>query len=200
MSASASALQDLKKQQSNSRLLDDAEASLAFAERYDKYVKAGGKPEEEGLDSAATAVFAWTLAAKAFERLDEELYVLVSPSPRARSRLPILAMNSNVIESGEVEASTPSPVLDIAGSSRFSVSLLFLLLIFSSSDAIITDPRGFHIPAGKSDKLPLSEKLRLQLACDAKILDVEQFIQTNVVPKDVVEYYNGKVKEEGWQK
>jgi hypothetical protein len=72
--ASLAAVAD--QRQSRSSLLEEAEASLAFAERYDAYVKAGGKPEEEGLVSAQTAVFAWTIVEKAMERLDEELYVL----------------------------------------------------------------------------------------------------------------------------
>lgn len=75
-----------------------------------------------------------------------------------------------------------------------------LLTFFPLTDAIITDPRGFHIPKGKSDKLPLSEKLRIQLSCDAKILEIDQFIRADVVPKDVIDYFDEQVKKEGWQK
>jgi hypothetical protein len=111
----------------------------------------------------------------------------------------------NVKENGEVDASTPSPVLDLAGSSFSLILAAFLLsyqllLAYLPPDAILLDPRSFHIPPGASSKLPLSEKLRLQLACDAKILDVEQFLKECVVPKDVVGYYDGKVKEEEWKK
>ncbi|GAA5856558.1 hypothetical protein JCM9279_005498 [Rhodotorula babjevae] len=141
-------------------ILGEAEAAVSFAERYDEYVKAGGDPEEDELVSAATAVYAWTMTAKAFEELDDKL---------------------DVKESGEVEASSPSPVLDLA-------------------DAIITDARGFHIPKGKSHELPLSEKLRLQLVWDARVLDLDRFLKTATVPQDVVSSFDEQVRREGWQK
>ncbi|GAA5928902.1 hypothetical protein JCM3775_006676 [Rhodotorula graminis] len=141
-------------------LFGEAEAAVTFAERYDNYVKAGGDPEKDELVSAATAVYAWTTAAKALEQLDDKL---------------------DVKESGEVEASSPSPVLDLA-------------------DAIITDARGFHVPKGKSHELPLSEKLRLQLAWDARVLELDQYLKPATVPRDVIDSFDEQVQREGWQK
>ena len=60
-------------------IIGEAEAAVTFAERYDEYVKAGGDPEKDELVSAATAVYAWTVAAKAFEELDDKLCVHLSP-------------------------------------------------------------------------------------------------------------------------
>ncbi|GAA5908296.1 hypothetical protein JCM8208_000369 [Rhodotorula glutinis] len=141
-------------------ILGEAEAAVTFAERYDKYVKDGGDPEEDELVSAATAVYAWKTAAKAFEELDDKL---------------------DVKESGEVEASSPSPVLDLA-------------------DAIVTDARGFHVPKGKSHELPLSEKLRLQLTWDARVLELDQFLKPATVPSDVIDSFDEQVRRGGWQK
>ncbi|BGP45616.1 hypothetical protein JCM10450v2_001435 [Rhodotorula kratochvilovae] len=143
-----------------STLLSEAEDAVSFAARYDRYVKDGGNPEKEELVAAATAVYAWTAAEKAFEALDDKL---------------------NVLESGEVEASSPSPVLDLA-------------------DAIITDARGFHLPKGKSHELPLSEKLRLQLAWDTRMLELSRFLKPNILPRDVIDAFDEQVKREGWQK
>ncbi|PRQ77778.1 hypothetical protein AAT19DRAFT_8846 [Rhodotorula toruloides] len=159
MSAAASAKADHDEQVRRQKMtvFEMAESALSFAATYDKYVKDGGDPEKEGLVSASTAVYAWTMLEKAFEELDEKL---------------------EVKESGEVEAVTPSPSLDIA-------------------DAIITDSRSFHLPPGRSHTLPLSEKLRLQLAWDSKVLNLEQWIKPSVVPRDVVRCYDGRVKREG---
>ncbi|GAA5854751.1 hypothetical protein JCM8547_004057 [Rhodosporidiobolus lusitaniae] len=160
MSASALCLRDLQQQRKLDSLFSEAEASLAFAERYGEYVKGCGKPDEEGMVSAETAVYAWEGCEKALREMDEQL---------------------DVKESGEVEAATPSPVLDLAG-------------------AILTDTRGLHLPPGKSHELPLSEKLRLQLAWDAKVFEVEQSLKPNVVPREVIEAFDERVKKEGWAK
>ncbi|GEM09017.1 tetratricopeptide repeat containing protein [Rhodotorula toruloides] len=162
MSAAAAAKVDHDEQERRKKMtvFEMAESALSFAAAYDKYVKDGGDPEKEGLVSASTAVYAWTMLDKAFEELDEKL---------------------EVKESGEVEAVTPSPSLDIA-------------------DAIITDARGFHLPSGKSHELPLSEKLRLQLAWDSKVLNLDQWIKPDVVPRDVIRHYDERVKREGWAK
>ncbi|GAA5951237.1 hypothetical protein JCM21900_004384 [Sporobolomyces salmonicolor] len=160
MSASASAkirLDEQAGQDAHSHLVA-AESSLEFAQTFDTFIKNCGDPKE--LVSASTAVYAWTMVAKAFEEMDDQL---------------------NVLDSGEVEASSPSPVLDIA-------------------DAVITDSRGFHLPKGKDHKLPLSEKLRLQLSWDARVLEIDRFIKPNVVPRDVIDFYDAQVEKEGWQK
>ncbi|GAA5963617.1 hypothetical protein JCM3765_004343 [Sporobolomyces pararoseus] len=135
-----------------------AEDSLEFAKRYDKFVLDGG--EVENLVSANTAVYSWTMMDKAWEILDEKLMLL---------------------ESGEVESESPSPILDIA-------------------DAIITDARGFHLPPGKDHKLPLSEKLRLQLSWDTQVFDLESFLRKNAVPRDVIDDFNRQVEKQGWQR
>ncbi|BGP05690.1 hypothetical protein JCM10049v2_001503 [Rhodotorula toruloides] len=158
--ASAKANHDEQVRREKMTVFEMAESALSFAATYDKYVKDGGDPEKEDLVSASTAVYAWTMLEKAFEELDEKL---------------------EVKESGEVEAVTPSPSLDIA-------------------DAIITDSRCFHLPLGRSHTLPLSEKLRLQLAWDSKVLNLEQWIKPSVVPRDVVRHYDERVKREGWAK
>ncbi|BGP18768.1 hypothetical protein JCM10213_004273 [Rhodosporidiobolus nylandii] len=84
-----------------------------------------------------------------------------------------------VKENGEVLARTPSPILDLA-------------------DGIILDSRGFHLPAGSSASHPLSEKLKLQLAWDAKVFELERFTRAQVVPKEVIDHYEKRVEEEGW--
>ncbi|CEQ39235.1 SPOSA6832_00738, partial [Sporobolomyces salmonicolor] len=160
MSASASAkirLDEQARQDAHPHLVA-AEGSLEFAQTFDTFIKNCGDPKE--LVSASTAVYSWTMVVKAFEEMDDQL---------------------NVLDSGEVEASSPSPVLDIA-------------------DAVITDSRGFHLPKGKDHKLPLSEKLRLQLSWDARVLEIDRFIKPNVVPRDVIDFYDAQVEKEGWQK
>lgn len=69
-----------------------------------------------------------------------------------------------------------------------------------AADAIITDARSFHLPTGKSHEVPLSEKLRLQLAWDSKVLNLDQWIKPNVVPRAVIRHYDERVKQEGWAK
>ena len=53
--------------------MGEAEAAVTFADRYGKFVRAGGDPEKDEMIAAATAVYAWTMAAKAFEDLDDKL-------------------------------------------------------------------------------------------------------------------------------
>ncbi|GAA5992835.1 hypothetical protein JCM5350_005623 [Sporobolomyces pararoseus] len=153
------------KQQSDARKKEEAhpslvaaEDSLEFAKRYDKFVLDGG--EVENLVSANTAVYSWTMMDKAWEILDEKLKML---------------------ENGEIESESPSPILDIA-------------------DAIITDSRGFHLPPGKDHKLPLSEKLRLQLSWDTQVFDLASSLEKNAVPRDVINNFDRQVGKEGWQR
>lgn len=89
-----------------------AEESIEFAKKYDKFVLDGG--EVDNLVSANTAVYAWTMADKAFGVLDEKLKVL---------------------ESGEVESESPSPVLDVAGELT-----LYQIPRRSSTDALCDAP------------------------------------------------------------
>ncbi|GAA5842606.1 hypothetical protein JCM3766R1_004874 [Sporobolomyces carnicolor] len=135
-----------------------AEESIEFAKKYDKFVLDGG--EVENLVSANTAVYAWTMADKAFGVLDEKLKVL---------------------ESGEVESESPSPVLDVA-------------------DSIITDARGFHLPPGKDHDLPLSEKLRLQLSWDTRVFGLAEHLKKEAIPRNVIDHFAKEVETEGWQR
>jgi hypothetical protein len=198
MSAAAAAKvgQDEQDRREKMSVFELAESALSFAATYDKYVKDGRDPEKEGLVSASTAVFAWTMLDKAFIELDEKLCVrsnavcTVDESAsagtsrrRARSRRLLRV---------------PLSTLQVRIGSR---TLLETCLTFSfAADAIITDARGFHLPTGKSHELPLSEKLRLQLAWDSKVLDLDQWIEPNVVPRDVIRHYDERVKREGWAK
>ncbi|GAA5990738.1 hypothetical protein JCM11641_006662 [Rhodosporidiobolus odoratus] len=159
MAASSAALRGLEQQQ-QTNLFVQAESSLGFADRHDAYVKGGCDAEKDGMVSAATAVSAWRLCEKAWAELDDKL---------------------KVGETGEVEAPTPSPVLNLA-------------------DAIITDSRGFHIPEGKSHEHPLTDKLQLQLQWDAGFYGLDQFTKQNNVPRDVIKHFDDRRKEEGWPK
>ncbi|GAA5882311.1 hypothetical protein JCM16303_004065 [Sporobolomyces ruberrimus] len=155
--ASAKDQIDARKKEAAHPLLVAAEDSLEFAKRYDKFALDGG--ETDDLVSASTAVYAWTVMDKAWDVLDTKLKVL---------------------ESGEVESESPSPVLDIA-------------------DAIITDARGFHLPPGKDHKLPLSEKLRLQLSWDTQVFELAPHLKKDVVPRDVIDLFDKQMAKEGWQ-
>lgn len=196
--ASAKANHDEQVRREKMTVFEMAESALSFAATYDKYVKDGGDPEKEGLVSASTAVYAWTMLEKAFEELDEKLCAAFDEL--WRGVLTGCRANREVKESGEVEAVTPSPSLDIAGPQRLSLSYSTSLTDCPHADAIITDSRCFHLPPGRSHTLPLSEKLRLQLAWDSKVLNLEQWIKPSVVPRDVVRHYDERVKREGWAK
>jgi hypothetical protein len=107
-----------------------------------------------------------------------------------------------VLENGEVESESPSPVLDIAGKLlRFlSPSRQEVTRILPTIDAIITDTRGFHLPTGKDHELPLSEKLRLQLSWDTQVFELARHLKKNAVPRDVINYFDERVQKEGWQR
>ncbi|GAA5918257.1 hypothetical protein JCM6882_005132 [Rhodosporidiobolus microsporus] len=160
MSSSAAAGASLAEQQQKQSLFSQAETSLSFAANYDKYVKEGGDPEKEGLVSASTAVYSRAMVDEAFKVLDEKL---------------------EVNDTGDVEAVSPSPILELA-------------------DAIITDARGFYLPSGKSHDFPLAQKLSLQLQYDGKVFDIDKFLQPNTVPKDVIDEFDKRATEDGWQK
>lgn len=70
----------------------------------------------------------------------------------------------------------------------------------SFADAIVTDSRGFHLPKGKSHEVPLSEKLRLQLAWDVRVFELDRFLKPPAVPSDVIDSFDAQVEREGWQK
>lgn len=67
------------------------------------------------------------------------------------------------------------------------------------ADAIITDARGFHLPPGKDHKLPLSEKLRLQLSWDTQVFELAPHLKKDVVPRDVIDLFDKQMAKEGWQ-
>ncbi|ORY54867.1 hypothetical protein BCR35DRAFT_310223 [Leucosporidium creatinivorum] len=84
-------------------------------------------------------------------------------------------------EDGTVEAVSPSPILDIA-------------------DGILTDPRGFHIPPGKDEKCPLAQKLTIQLECDLRVLNLNDYIKRNATPDELLDDFHAMVqKEDNWE-
>lgn len=56
------------------------------------------------------------------------------------------------------------------------------------------------MPKGESHELPLSEKLRMQLAWDARVLELDRFLKPATVPRDVINSFDEQMQREGWKK
>lgn len=67
-------------------------------------------------------------------------------------------------------------------------------------DAILTDPRGFHIPPGKDKGCPLGEKLPLQYQYDIQVFAHEKFLMGGMGAEAIVREFDGRRKREGWTK
>lgn len=86
---------------------------------------------------------------------------------------------------------------------RFRFLQLFADSQIESTDAILLDPRGFHIPEGTDQAAPLAEKLTIQISFDFKTLELEKFAQKGVEVENVfdeIDERRDKEKDEDWQR
>ncbi|KAL8281223.1 hypothetical protein RQP46_006257 [Phenoliferia psychrophenolica] len=72
--------------------------------------------------------------------------------------------------------------------------------ILDLCDAILTDPRGFHIPPGNDENCPLGEKLPLQYQYDIQVFANEKFLMGGLRPAEIVREFDARRKKEGWTK